>query len=1013
MSMAFAGFEQRCRDIGQEIFERAEAAEPRPWHVDFWADLMMQWSTSDPHLKTQLFRFIEVLPALTSTPAVARHIKEYLGSTRDQWPPMIQWLLDFRRLSGLRANLLTTIARRAATTMAGRFVSGSNALEAVRTIESLRANNMAFTIDLLGEATNSESAADEHRDIYIDLIESLSPVAQNWKHNPQIDEGPTGPMPKVNVSIKLTALDAHYDPIDPQRSIEQANARLRPVLRAAINHNAFINIDMESYRYKDITFRHFAELMMEPEFRLYPHFGIVVQAYLRSAEQDLQNMLDLADRRGTTFAIRLVKGAYWDHEVVLAVQADTTPPVWTQKWQSDATYEKLAKRMLAANQTIRPAFASHNVRSLAVIMTEAERLGLSHRNFELQMLYGMGGPLKNALASMNQCLRIYSPYGQFVPGMAYLIRRLLENTANDSFLKQSFSDHASRDLLLANPAVIQPPSAPLPTPQYSELDKDIPMLSFHPTTMTNFNCEENRSAMTSAIYNACRHHHKKLPLILNGRQTNTEHNISLRNPADPKDNIAEVSLATPAHADQSVATARNALDLRAQSPTAQRVAIIHKVIDHLKENRTDWAAKLIRSIGKTWREADAEVADAIDHATLYTEQMQRIDANPRRRTLPGQENTISFAPRGVTVAWTSWTSPLSTIFASASAALVTGNPIIIKPATRGAPIAYDVVDLLLKSGAPAGAIQLLFDDGQSDQIGMKLVEHPEVDTIVYFGPQDPGHKVMNAASTVRPGQRRIKQIAAVLDGFNPIIVDDDANLEEAVTGTLASAFRFAGQHPTSCGQVIILDDVYEEFTHRIKENITSLVIGAPSSPATMMGPVIDDSAKQTILQSIKSHLAAGADRIIGENEFQIPDGNYIAPTILNHSNDIDSVNETRPSLVRGPVLWARRAIDFDHAIEMINKDGLAVVAALYSRSPSRIESARTRLDAGTLFINQPMTQSRVDIHPIGFARLGGTGAKYGTAEWLQTFLKPKTISENTVRHGFAPADPQPQTTTAN
>jgi RHH-type proline utilization regulon transcriptional repressor/proline dehydrogenase/delta 1-pyrroline-5-carboxylate dehydrogenase len=272
-----------------------------------------------------------------------------------------------------------------------------------------------------------------------------------WPENARIDRDHQGPIPRVNVSVKLSAIYSQFDPLDADGTAAEVKERLRPILRAARRSGAFVNVDMEQYAYKDLTIRIFREILTEPEFRSWPDVGIAIQAYLTDCERDLRGLADWSRERGTPVWVRLIKGAYWDYETVHAAQEGWPVPVFTRKWESDANYERLTRFVLENHEVLRPAFGSHNVRSLAHAIAAAEALGLPPGSFEIQMLYGMADPVKAALVSLGQRVRVYTPYGELLPGMAYLVRRLLENTANDSFLRASFTEHVPEEQLLMNP----------------------------------------------------------------------------------------------------------------------------------------------------------------------------------------------------------------------------------------------------------------------------------------------------------------------------------------------------------------------------------------------------------------------------------------------------------------------------------------------------------------------------------------------------------------------------------
>ncbi len=445
--MSNADLEQLTRRIGKEIFARADAG-PVPFGPTWWDDRLMELTMGNEALKLQLFRFVDVLPQLRTPEDIVRHLREYLaeaGASVPAWARLGVWLLP---AWGPVAWLIRWSARR----LARKFIAGSDIAEATAAVELMRAKDLAFTIDLLGEATLTEAEAEQSMRDYIAMIEGLSAEAGGWPENALIDRDDRGAMPRVNVSVKLSSLYSQFDPIDPTGTSREVRARLRPVLQAARRHGAFVNIDMEQYSFKDTTIRILEEVLTEPEFRDWPDCGIAIQAYLRDTEDDLPRLAGWAKKRGTPVWVRLVKGAYWDYESVMARQQGWPVPVWAEKWQSDAAYERCTRFMLENRAWIRPAFGSHNIRSLSHAMALARLMNLPPGAIEIQMLYGMADPVKEVLAGMGQRVRVYTPYGELLPGMAYLVRRLLENTANESFLRAGFMEGVSPDRLLRNPA---------------------------------------------------------------------------------------------------------------------------------------------------------------------------------------------------------------------------------------------------------------------------------------------------------------------------------------------------------------------------------------------------------------------------------------------------------------------------------------------------------------------------------------------------------------------------------
>ncbi len=440
------------RRIGQEVFARVSQFRPMPLGPTWWDDQLMALSMGDEAVKVQMFRFVDVLPQLETPESIVRHLREYFGEVRDRLPWSVRLGLRLLPGAGPLGGLLSGVVRWSTRRLARKFIAGSNVDEAVEAVRRLRRKSQTFTVDLLGEATITEEEAEKAQAEYLGLIRGLSEEVGRMPACDLIDRDDLGPLPRVNVSVKLSALYSQFDPIDPDGTSRCVRERLRPVLREARDRGAFVNFDMEQYAFKDTTIQIFEEILDEPAFRDWPHAGIALQAYLRDTENDLGRLRDWAARRGTCVSVRLVKGAYWDYETIMATQLGWPVPVWSRKWESDAAYERSTRFLLENRRWLRPAFASHNIRNLSYAMALARVTGVPPSAMEIQMLYGMADPIKEVLSRMGQRVRVYTPYGDLLPGMAYLVRRLLENTANDSFLRAGFNDQVPIERLLSNPA---------------------------------------------------------------------------------------------------------------------------------------------------------------------------------------------------------------------------------------------------------------------------------------------------------------------------------------------------------------------------------------------------------------------------------------------------------------------------------------------------------------------------------------------------------------------------------
>lgn len=441
--------------VGHEIFERmARHSEPH-WDSRHFYAALMAYAMRDPALKTQLFRFVDLFPTLKTNADIVRYLREYLAPEFVQLPFPLRAVLD---LSGFFTPLSGLATRIGVSGMARQFIAGENENKIMPVLKRLHRKKMGFTVDLLGEAVVSELEADLYAERVQRLLERIIGFAEELYEDssePQRTDADRDPAranywPIANLSLKISALSTPVHPADPDSAIASIKARLRPILRRALKANAFVNIDMEHYAIKDLTLRLYREMLEEDEFE-HLRCGICLQAYLRDTKRDLSELAQWARRAGRRVTVRLVKGANWDCEIVLARQQHWPEPVFTRKAQSDVNFERLTRYLFDNADVFTVALGSHNVRSIAHAIAYAQQKGIPPRSYELQALYGMADPLKRALVSMGHRVRVYCPVGELIPGMAYLVRRLLENTSNEGFLRAHSAEKIPAQILLQDP----------------------------------------------------------------------------------------------------------------------------------------------------------------------------------------------------------------------------------------------------------------------------------------------------------------------------------------------------------------------------------------------------------------------------------------------------------------------------------------------------------------------------------------------------------------------------------
>lgn len=997
--------ERRTQEIGRGLLERSLAEQPSAISPDWWVQQAGEWATQDEELKVRLFRLIDCMPMLDDASAIDRHVREYLDEPLiERLPQPLKLALQAAR-SGMLAPLTARAVRAATLAQARRFIAGTNPHEAAQAALTERRHHRGFTLDLLGEAVTSEAEAEAYAAAYAQLLETLPAIAAGWSPEPLVDDGPDGPLPRVNVSIKLSALDSQFDAIDPAGTSDRVLSRLRPLWRLARRNGAQVHVDMESHATKDLTLAIFQRIADEAEFRDWPHCGIVVQAYLQESPRDLERLAAWGSARGTPIWVRLVKGAYWDYETVHAMSSGWPVPVWQKKWQTDACYEAATTYLIEHADVLRPALGSHNLRSLAHAMAVAEHVGLDRRTPEMQMLYGMGDPEKEAVTAAGWRMRVYMPYGQLVPGMAYLVRRLLENSSNDSFLRAGFVKHVPPATLLAPP---RPPAREeqprQEKPAMSDAITSPEPAPFCNEPLTDFTLESSRRAMQAAVDRmraACGSPRAALvPVVIDGRREEPAGRFERRDPSDHARLVAEVCAADAATAVRAIESAARGLAAWRARGFAARAEILRKAAAIMRRRRFDLAALEVFEVGKTWREADADIAEAIDFCEYYACEAVRLGA-PRWVDVPGEENATTYSPRGVAVVIAPWNFPLAILCGMTTAALVTGNTVVMKPAEQSSRTGFVLHEMLLEAGVPAEALAFL--PGRGEVVGPALVAHPETAILAFTGSRAVGLAINTlAAETAGKGGRVVKRVIAEMGGKNAIIVDEDADLDEAVVAVVQSAFGFQGQKCSACSRAIVLDGVYETFIERLAGAVKSLTVGPADEAGTRIGPLVDEESLARVRSFIETGRRTGREVATIDVGRLADRGWYVGPHVFA---DVDPVGPLGQEEIFGPVLAVFRARDFEHAIAIANGTDYALTAGVFSRSPARLARAREALEAGNIYLNRGITGALVCRQPFGGYRMSGIGSKAGGPDYLLQFVVPRTVTENTLRRGFAPERP--------
>ncbi len=1000
----------QARRIGRELFQSLRRPKARFYQRRWWDDRIMDWSMSDEQLKIQLFRFVDVLPMLKTNQMVSSRLTEYLGQANHA----LGWL--GRAGLGVAASTpptrwaLSKMAKLGASDFARKFIAGSNYDEVIKVARQQRDMQRAFTLDILGEAVISYGEADQYFQAYVDLLNAVSSAVNAWPHNSLLDEDDRGPIPRANLSIKLSALDCHFYPIEGDQVVERVGRRLKELLRVARNNKAFINVDMESYEKKDLTLRIFQDVLMDDEFRDWTDIGIVIQCYLRDSGNDFVKLRDWAKRRGAPVWVRLVKGAYWDYETIHAKSQGWPIPVYSEKHHSDANYERQLRFVMQNSEHLRPAIGSHNMRSIAYGIALAEHLGLSKKSFEIQMLHGMADAEKASLVERGHRLRVYMPYGDLIPGMAYLVRRLLENTSNDSFLRAGLAANVDVEKLLSDPRdkgsldTINPASATAGniTSGNSMTTTTMPQRSlkctFQNEPPVDFSKNEKRQEMLAALQSVKSQFGKHFPMIIDGLPVDTKDKIDSLNPARSDQIVGTTAVATPQHVDQAVAVAKEALPAWAARTAEQRADVLRKAAQNMRARFFELAAWQVYECGKQWSEATNDVCEAIDFCDYYAQ--GAIDlAQPEGADIPGEENRFDYLPRGVCAVIAPWNFPLAIMTGMVTAALVTGNTVVFKPAEQSSVNGALLMEVLQAAGLPNGVANFLPGHGRSS--GARMVEHPDVALIAFTGSRQVGLAInVKAAEVSASGIPLVKRVIAEMGGKNALIVDVDADLDEAVVAVVRSAFGYQGQKCSACSRVLVLAPIYDTFVQRIAEAVKSLVVAPAEDPTSNVGAVIDEASRKKILSYIDIGRNEGREVVSVDAGPLAQQGFFVGPHVFA---DVKPNARIAQEEIFGPVLAVIRCADLDEAFRVANGTDYALTGGLFSRSPQSLARAKRELMVGNVYLNRNITGALVARQPFGGFKMSGIGSKAGGSDYLLQFVVPRTVTENTMRRGFAPS----------
>jgi RHH-type proline utilization regulon transcriptional repressor/proline dehydrogenase/delta 1-pyrroline-5-carboxylate dehydrogenase len=843
-------------------------------------------------------------------------------------------------MAKLGARTVVAATLRAVQLLGRQFVLGQTINEAMDEAAAARSRtaNLRFSYDMLGEGARTDADALRYLASYRNAIQSIAGHAN-----------PTGAVAHNDgISIKLSALHPRYEDAQRERVLAELVPRVWTLCEQAARANINLTIDAEEVDRLELSLDVFEALAAQvaQHHPQWAGFGLALQAYQTRALELISHVAQLARKHRLRFMCRLVKGAYWDAEIKRAQELGLPHyPVFTHKHHTDVSYLACARALLDASDVIYPQFATHNAGTIAAILQMAARAG---SGFELQRLHGMGeGIYREVLKNPLVSCRVYAPVGQHRDLLAYLVRRLLENGANSSFVHQLADESVGMDELLISPLRLEPdPSQPLPPALYGAVRKNSLGLDLTVDAMR---------APLLAAYGT----------------------VSV--PAVPE--------ATTAQATDAVARAVAAFPAWSRTPVAQRAAMLRHAADALESDMPRFCALLVKEAFKTWGDTVAEVREAVDFLRYYANEAERIMAPVTLPGPTGESNELRLTARGAWVCISPWNFPLAIFMGQVAAALATGNTVLAKPAEQTPGVALEAVKLLHAAGVPADALQLLHGPGET--VGAALVAAPKVAGVVFTGSTQVA-KIIQRALAAKDGA--IVPLIAETGGINAMLVDSTALPEQVADAVVQSAFRSAGQRCSALRLLCVHEGIADGVIEMIQGAAKELVTGDPALLATDVGPVIDREAFDGIGQHLQRLDGTATRRHAGKAPAH---GHYIAPQMFEISRIADMQAE-----IFGPVLHVVRwSGDPQAVIDQINALGYGLTLGIQTRIDSRAQALAARAHVGNVYINRNMIGAVVGVQPFGGEGLSGTGPKAGGPHYLYRFCAEQTVTVNTTAAG--------------
>ncbi len=875
--------------------------------------------------------------------------------------------------------LLRQAIKQSMALLGQQFVMGESIEEACQRAEK-SGDQILHSYDMLGEGAKTHEDAERYFQAYLHAIDVL-------KTTPSDDQDL---LRRPSISVKLSALHPRYEWSHQKICVPALADKLTQLALQAKAANVGLTMDAEEADRLDLSLMIFEQVFASEALKGWAGLGLAIQAYLRATSATIDWLAALAKQHDKKIPVRLVKGAYWDTEVKdTQVRGLKTFPVFTRKIYTDVHYLACMQKMIDHIDCIYPQFATHNAFSVAAVLQALP----DPETFEFQCLHGMGETLYEEVLKHHPKLRCrhYAPVGKHADLLPYLVRRLLENGANSSFVNQILNPDVPIEDIIANPycqaetyiqTCVQHPAIATPNALFGRDRPNSKGLNLNEAPSTHELCQ---------AMNAYTPPKQVGPIVHGIRGHQDSEHIVMHDPANHQRILTQGHLATAAQVEQAIQRATLAFEDWHVLPVTERAAILRKAAQLLQARHASWMALCIREAGKIWHDAVDEIREAIDFLEYYA---TLAEQTLETKILPGptgEENRWQPQGRGVFLCISPWNFPLAIFTGQVAAALVAGNTVLAKPATQTMTIAHEMVKLFLEAGLPQGALQLL--PGRRDVIGTPLLQNPNIQGVMLTGSTATG-KMMAQTLAARPGP--IVPLIAETGGQNAMIVDSTALPEQVVQDVVDSAFKSAGQRCSALRILFVQDDISDKIITMLQGAMATLSIGDPVSLAVDIGPVIDQKALDT-LTAHQSYLEAhGAKKLAQCTMPADLHGHYFAP-VAYALDDIDLLKEE----VFGPILHIVRfkGADLHQIVDQINQTGYGLTLGIHSRIERTVQAVVKRARVGNIYVNRNMIGAVVGVQPFGGEGLSGTGPKAGGPWYLTRLCREQTISTNTTAVG--------------